>query len=72
MSTKADTTDPGEGHWTHADPAGQPPRDLVVSVKQMVAEARARLGAEATPEQVAAELAARGVQVNADAVRGVW
>ena len=72
MRAKADQTDPGESHWTHADPAGQPPRDVVLSVKQMVREARNRLGAAATPEQVAAELKARGVEATADAVRGVW
>ncbi|MBA4062687.1 MAG: hypothetical protein C0501_03075 [Isosphaera sp.] len=72
MRAKADQTDPGESHWTHADPAGQPPRDQVISLKRMVTEARTRLGAGVTPEQVAAELRARGIDTTADAVRGVW
>lgn len=72
MSTKADTTDPGEEHWTHADPEGQPSRDLVISLARMVQEARLRHGPSATAEGVAAELKARGVDTTADAVRGCW
>jgi hypothetical protein len=72
MSAKADKTDPGEGHWTHPDPEGQPSRDMVISLKRMVQEARTRLGPAATPEQVAAELKARGVDTTPAAVKEFW
>jgi hypothetical protein len=61
-----------EAHWGCCDPAAQPPQPLVLGLPRMVIEARTRLGPEATPERVAEELRAGGVETDADAIRQVW
>jgi hypothetical protein len=58
-----------ESHWGTKDPAAQPPRDAVLGLGRLVAEARGRLGADATPEAVAADLWARGVAADLDEIR---
>lgn len=61
-----------EAHWSNADPAAQPSGAMVMGLPRMVIEARTRMGAAATPEKVAEELRAGGVDTTADAIRQVW
>lgn len=61
-----------EAHWSNTDPTDQPSGAMVMGLPRMVIEARARMGPEATPEKVAEELKAGGVDTTADAVRQLW
>jgi hypothetical protein len=66
-------TDPRPAaHWGTKDPAGEPPRDLVIGVGRMVQECRTRLGEGCGPDDVRRELQARGVEVSAEQVRQFW
>ena len=57
-----------ESHWGTHDPAAEPPRDVVLGVGRLVQEAKTRLGPTATPDEVHAELVARGVMIDRAAV----
>ena len=72
MPSDRDVPEGAAGHWGTHDPAGEPDRDLVIGVGRMVLEARTRMGAACTPEEVLAELRARGVEVTEDQVRQFW
>jgi hypothetical protein len=61
-----------EEHWASRDPEGQPPRPQVLGLGRQVTESKLRLGHEATPEKVAEELRAAGVEVTAEEVRRAW
>ncbi|MBX9626162.1 MAG: hypothetical protein K2X82_20355 [Gemmataceae bacterium] len=61
-----------EAHWTNPDPAAQPSGAMVMGLPRMVLESRTRMGPDATPEAVADELRAGGVETTAEAVRQVW
>lgn len=54
---------PGE-HWGTSHPEDQPPRAAIAGLPRQVSEARLRLGPDATPDAVAAELRACGVDVD--------
>lgn len=71
VPTAPNAGDP-ESHWSNSDPLAQPPQPMVLGLPRMVIEARTRLGPDATPERVAAELKAGGVDATADAIRQVW
>ncbi|MBX9582999.1 MAG: hypothetical protein K2X87_22060 [Gemmataceae bacterium] len=61
-----------EAHWSNTDPTAQPPQPLVMGLPRLVLEARTRIGPDATPEQVAEELKAGGVDTDVESVRAVW
>jgi hypothetical protein len=61
-----------EEHWAKKDPEAQPPRAAVAGFGRQVTECKLRLGHEATPEKVAEELRAGGVEVSEEEVRRVW
>ena len=61
-----------ECHWYPSDVENQPPRDLVLSVQRLVQEARGRLGPDADPDRVYADLQARGLDVSRSDVAHVW
>lgn len=68
-----ETTDGrSERHWGSSDPAADPSHDLVAGVPRMVMEARDRMGADATAEQVAEELKQRGLEVTLADVQAAW
>ena len=75
MARDADTEPtPGspEEHWATRDPEHQPSRDEVLGLGRLVLEARDRLGPDATPERVAAELKARGIAADPAEVARWW
>lgn len=51
-------------HWGTIKPEEQPTRDQTAGLGRMVMEARNRLGPDATPEQVIAELKSAGVDAS--------
>ena len=59
-------------HWATARPEEQPSRDQLLGLPRLVIETHTRLGPLATPEQVAQDLCARGVETTADAVKQCW
>lgn len=59
-------------HWGTKTPEAEPDRDQVIGFGRLVAECRTRLGAGCTPEQVAQELTARGLEAPVDQVRAAW
>jgi len=65
-------TDPGcgspESHWGPRDVEHQPPRDLLLGLGRMVIETRDRLGPDATADEIARDLRARGISVTAEEV----
>lgn len=71
MSRPQEASQP-EGHWASRDPEGQPTRAQIMSLACQVREARLRLGERATPEVVAGELRAGGLDVTDDRIRQVW
>ncbi len=54
---------PGE-HWGTTHPEDQPPRAAVTGLRRQVLEARLRLGPDATPDTVATDLRAAGMDVD--------
>jgi hypothetical protein len=62
---------PGE-HWGTTHPEDQPPRAAVTGLRRQVLEARLRLGPDATPDAVAAELRATGVDIDPAEVAGCF
>jgi hypothetical protein len=69
--THPDPGNPAE-HWGTKDPVEQPPREDVMGLPRLVLETHMRLGPNATPEQVANDLCARGVETTAEEVRSLW
>jgi hypothetical protein len=69
-------TDPVPGnpaaHWASQNPEELPARDQVIGLPRLVLETHTRLGPQATPQQVADDLKARGIDTTADAVRQCW
>lgn len=69
-------TDPVPGnpaaHWASTNPDELPAREQVIGLPRMVLEAHARLGPQATPQQVCDELKARGVDTCVDDVKACW
>ena len=61
-----------EEHWGTRDPATLPTREMVAGLPRLVLETRVRLGPLVSPEEVAQDLQARGVNTTTDAVREVW
>ena len=61
-----------EAHWSNTDPTAQPSGAMVMGLPRMVLEARTRMGPDATPEQVAEELKAGGLDTDLESVRAVW
>jgi hypothetical protein len=61
-----------ESHWSHPDPASQPPRDVLIGIGRMVMEARAKLGCRADSESVTRELQSRGMEVTREQVAQFW
>ncbi len=66
---KIEEPQPAESHWMTQNPEAQPARDAVAGLPRMVLETQSRLGPDATPEAVSAELQARGVDASPDDVR---
>ena len=61
-----------ESHWYPSDVEHQPPRDVVLSLQRLVQEARGRLGPDADPDRVLADLKGRGLDVSRSDVSHVW
>ena len=59
-------------HWASTNPEELPSRDQVIGLPRMVCGAHVRLGPQATPEQVADELKARGIDTCLDDVKRCW
>lgn len=64
MPEKTDDPTLAGPHWGTTHPEDQPSRDQAAGLGRMVLEARNRLGPQATPEQVIAELKSAGVDAS--------
>ena len=53
-----------ESHWACKDQESQPSREELMGLKRLVIETQSRLGPKATPESIAADLRARGVDAD--------
>lgn len=67
MSGDSDDPPPA-AHWGTHHPEDQPARPAVAGLGRLVLEARNRLGPDATPEQVIAELRSGGVDASPDEI----
>jgi hypothetical protein len=74
MASESTRPEPGnaEQHWKGIDPEHQPTRDQVAGLPRLVIECYTRLGANATPKEVAEELRRCGVEVSEREVKEVW
>ena len=67
------TSEPApESHWYPSDVEHQPPRDLVLSLRRLIQEARGRLGPGADVTTVVNDLRARQIEVSREDVNRVW
>jgi len=57
-----------ESHWGPADPENQPNRDEILGLKRLVVETWDRLGKDASPDTVLAELRERGFDLSREQV----
>lgn len=57
-----------ESHWGPSDPADQPDRDDILGLPRLVAETWTRLGKDAAPDVVLADLRERGIEVTREQV----
>ena len=61
-----------ESHWYPSDVEHQPPRDVLLSLRRLVQEARGRLGPGADIDTVLNDLRSRHPDVTRDDVTRVW
>ncbi len=58
--------------WAKTDPSEVTNREQSIGLPRLVCETHARLGANATPAQVATELIAAGIDTTVDDVKACW
>ena len=70
------TTEPVPGNpaaqWAATDPAELHSRDQEIGLPRLVCETHVRLGADATPDDVANDLKARGIDTCVEDVKQCW